>query len=55
MRLRYIFARVWTRMESFGKMTGKGLDFSEPTQKKIMDRSEMKKKKYLFPGIQNNR
>jgi len=42
------FARVWTRMESFGKMTGKGLDFSEPTQKKIMDRSEMKKKNIYF-------
>ncbi|MED9989102.1 MAG: 4'-phosphopantetheinyl transferase superfamily protein [Coprococcus sp.] len=42
------FARVWTRMESFGKMTGKGLDFSDPTQKKIMDRSEMKKKNVYF-------
>ena len=42
------FARVWTRMESFGKMTGKGLDFSDPVQKNVMDREEMEKRNIYF-------
>lgn len=42
------FARVWTRMEAFGKMTGKGLDFSDPVQKNVMDREEMEKRNIYF-------
>lgn len=42
------FARVWTRMESFGKMEGNGLDFSDPVQKNVMDREEMEKRNIYF-------
>ena len=42
------FARVWTRMESFGKMTGKGLDFSDPVQKNVMDHGKMEKENIFF-------
>lgn len=45
------FARVWTRMESLGKMEGKGLDFSDPVQKNVMDHEEMEKRKIYFREV----
>lgn len=42
------FSRVWTRMEAFSKMTGKGLDFADPVQKRVMDHEEMEKRNVFF-------
>jgi 4'-phosphopantetheinyl transferase len=42
------FARVWTRIESYGKMTGKGVVFSDGNLKHVMDDEYMADKNIYF-------
>ncbi len=42
------FARVWTRTESYAKMTERGLDFSDEKQSRVMDDAFMKSNEIYF-------
>lgn len=42
------FAKVWTRAESYAKMTGKGLDFSDEVQSKVTDDAFMNERSIYF-------
>lgn len=42
------FARLWTRRESLGKLTGRGLDFTDLLQKRVSDEAYMCSMGYYF-------
>ena len=46
------FAKVWTRTESYAKMTGKGLDFSDEKQSRVTDDAFMKSYGIYFIGYE---